>query len=57
MIVAIKDGVVAESGTHSELMAADGVYAALVNKQMKKESKHHNAVVDGESESDDGMWR
>ena len=53
-IVAIKDGEAVEKGTHSELMAMDGIYAALVKKQTKKESKHSTGAEDDESE--DGMY-
>ena len=53
-IVAIKDGEAVEKGTHTELMAMDGIYAALVKKQTKKESKHSTGAEDDESE--DGMY-
>lgn len=49
-IIAIQDGRAVEKGTHSELMAMDGVYATLVKKQTKKESKEATA----EDESSDG---
>ena len=35
-------------------MAMDGIYAALVKKQTKKESKHSTGAEDDESE--DGMY-
>ena len=34
MIVAVKDGAVAEIGTHDELMEKDGVYKQLVLLQV-----------------------
>lgn len=52
-IVAMKDGVAVEAGTHSELMEAKGVYAALVEKQMRKHSKHSAAAENEEESSDD----
>jgi ABC-type multidrug transport system fused ATPase/permease subunit len=36
MIIAVKDGVVAEQGTHNELLARDGVYAQLCRMQFDK---------------------
>ena len=35
MIVAIKEGVVAEIGTHDELMKKDGVYKQLILLQVR----------------------
>jgi ABC-type multidrug transport system fused ATPase/permease subunit len=35
MIVAVKDGAVAEIGTHDELMEMGGVYKQLVELQVK----------------------
>jgi ABC-type multidrug transport system fused ATPase/permease subunit len=35
MIVAVKDGAVAEVGTHDELMEKDGVYKKLVLQQVR----------------------
>ncbi|KAF6034287.1 ABCB1 [Bugula neritina] len=51
VIVALKEGVAVEKGTHGELMALDGVYAGLVKKQAKKESKHAG-LADNQEESD-----
>lgn len=33
LIVGFKDGVVAEQGTHNELMSKQGIYQTLVNQQ------------------------
>ena len=33
-IVVLRDGVIAEQGSHTELMRAAGYYASLVNKQV-----------------------
>lgn len=49
VIVAIKDGVVLEQGTHSELLAKGGLYASLVERQVKKDAKHH----EGDESEDD----
>ena len=35
IIVVIKDGAVAEQGTHETLLAAGGIYALLVRRQIK----------------------
>jgi ABC-type multidrug transport system fused ATPase/permease subunit len=35
MIVAVKDGAVAEVGTHDELIEKDGVYKKLVLQQVR----------------------
>ena len=35
-IVVIDQGLVAETGTHSELLEANGTYASLVAKQVQK---------------------
>ena len=34
-IIVIKDGRIAESGNHAELLAKDGYYAALVSRQLR----------------------
>jgi ABC-type multidrug transport system fused ATPase/permease subunit len=38
MIVAVRDGQVAETGTHDELMALDGLYSTLVKLQVGHEN-------------------
>jgi ABC-type multidrug transport system fused ATPase/permease subunit len=38
MIVAVRDGHVAETGTHDELMALDGLYSSLVKLQVDYET-------------------
>ena len=34
IIVAVREGQVAEKGTHDELMALDGLYSSLVKQQV-----------------------
>jgi hypothetical protein len=38
MILALKDGVVAEQGTHAELMALNGLYAEMHRTQFNDSS-------------------
>ena len=47
MILAVKDGTIAESGTHEELMRLGGVYAELYALQFREnaETPSHGAVV------------
>lgn len=52
MIMAIKDGVAVEQGTHTELMAKGGVYAALVERQMKKHHKETEGDEEDETETE-----
>jgi len=35
VIAGFKDGLIAEQGTHSELMAKGGIYQSLVNQQVR----------------------
>ncbi|MBQ8917438.1 MAG: ABC transporter ATP-binding protein, partial [Oscillospiraceae bacterium] len=35
-ILVVKDGVIAEQGTHEELLAADGIYRDLYETQFRK---------------------
>ena len=37
LILHIENGVLIESGSHAELMAAGGTYAQLVNREYKQE--------------------
>lgn len=37
LIVVLKEGLVAEMGSHNELLAADGLYAELWSKQAHKQ--------------------
>lgn len=46
-ILVISDGRVAESGTHAELLARDGVYAELYNTQFAESSDRDGRTVSG----------
>lgn len=35
MVAVVSDGQIAESGTHDELLAMDGIYTALVRRQLQ----------------------
>ena len=35
MVAAVSDGQIAESGTHNELLGRDGIYTALVRRQLQ----------------------
>jgi len=39
-IIVLKDGVVAEQGTHDELLARNGVYAEMWNMQLHQSAEH-----------------
>eukprot|EP00735_Rhodelphis_limneticus_P009654 TRINITY_DN2844_c0_g1::TRINITY_DN2844_c0_g1_i1::g.6165::m.6165 TRINITY_DN2844_c0_g1::TRINITY_DN2844_c0_g1_i1::g.6165 ORF type:complete len:1343 (+),score=403.88,sp/Q54BT3/ABCB2_DICDI/42.51/0.0,sp/Q54BT3/ABCB2_DICDI/40.60/8e-137,ABC_membrane/PF00664.18/1.2e-55,ABC_membrane/PF00664.18/1.4e-47,ABC_tran/PF00005.22/4.1e-35,ABC_tran/PF00005.22/1.1e-33,SMC_N/PF02463.14/5.2e-05,SMC_N/PF02463.14/38,SMC_N/PF02463.14/6.6e-05,AAA_21/PF13304.1/0.0078,AAA_21/PF13304.1/3.1,AAA_21/PF13304.1/0.0024,ABC_ATPase/PF len=43
VIVALKEGVVVEQGSHAELMQKNGFYAQLVTKQLAKHQPEHDA--------------
>lgn len=43
-IMVLKDGVVAESGTHEQLLAKDGVYAAMYGREIQKETEEAKEV-------------
>jgi ATP-binding cassette subfamily B protein len=42
-VLLLEDGSVAESGTHAELMAADGAYAAMFRMQAEKYRESEDA--------------
>ena len=44
VIMVLKRGHIAEQGTHDELIAAGGVYAELVDKQLRRSSSSLNSV-------------
>lgn len=35
MVAVVSDGQIAESGSHDELLAMDGIYTALVRRQLQ----------------------
>ena len=41
-IAVVKGGAVVEQGTHDELLAAEGAYATLVNRQMSRADSRDN---------------
>ena len=43
-ILVLKDGVVAEEGTHDELLELDGVYAEMWNMQLNSVSRSDSRV-------------
>eukprot|EP00735_Rhodelphis_limneticus_P009657 TRINITY_DN2844_c0_g1::TRINITY_DN2844_c0_g1_i9::g.6201::m.6201 TRINITY_DN2844_c0_g1::TRINITY_DN2844_c0_g1_i9::g.6201 ORF type:complete len:1338 (+),score=413.75,sp/Q8T9W4/ABCB3_DICDI/45.24/0.0,sp/Q8T9W4/ABCB3_DICDI/39.70/2e-124,ABC_membrane/PF00664.18/2.1e-58,ABC_membrane/PF00664.18/1.3e-46,ABC_tran/PF00005.22/3.8e-36,ABC_tran/PF00005.22/1e-33,AAA_21/PF13304.1/0.18,AAA_21/PF13304.1/0.35,AAA_21/PF13304.1/2.8,AAA_21/PF13304.1/0.0015,SMC_N/PF02463.14/12,SMC_N/PF02463.14/8.5e-05,SMC_N/PF02463.14/39, len=47
VIVALKEGVVVEQGSHAELMQKNGFYAQLVTKQLAKHPQEDKAGQDG----------
>jgi len=47
------DGLVLESGTHNDLLAANGAYARLVQAQKLRESESDNKGDDSDSEEED----
>ena len=51
-IMVVKDGTVAESGTHDELLALKGVYKELYETQFRKVIEYENAASDNLSGTD-----
>lgn len=47
------NGVVLESGTHTELLAADGAYAHLVQSQKLREAEEKEARLDSDDEDEE----
>jgi ATP-binding cassette subfamily B protein len=43
-IVVMDDGRIAETGTHSELLSRNGIYAAMYRKQQESESAHPDSI-------------
>ena len=50
-IIVIQDGVVAEDGTHDELLKLDGVYAQLCRLQFDSHTNESSSVRDGGNET------
>lgn len=50
-IVVVDNGCIVERGTHDELIAANGAYAKLVARQLKKK----NSIVDADAKPQPGM--
>ena len=48
LIVALKDGIIQEKGTHDELMKCKGLYFSLVESQLSgKDEEEANDVLEG----------
>ncbi|XP_006462775.1 hypothetical protein AGABI2DRAFT_207384 [Agaricus bisporus var. bisporus H97] len=52
VIYVMGDGLVLESGSHDELLAASGAYSTLVQAQKLREGKQHSGNVGDEDDSD-----
>jgi ATP-binding cassette subfamily B protein len=44
IIYVVKDGMIAEQGTHSELLDLNGVYRELYDKQFRSEAENTDAT-------------
>ena len=44
-IIVLEDGAIAESGTHEELLAKNGYYTELYNRQQETETAESNGTV------------
>lgn len=53
VIYVMGNGVVLESGTHTELLAADGAYAHLVQSQKLREAEEKEARLDSDDEDEE----
>ncbi|CAL8095688.1 unnamed protein product [Calicophoron daubneyi] len=57
LILVLENGVVRESGTHEELIAREGLYAAMLGNQNQMEgAKDEDENEEGECQMPEGVW-